>query len=389
MMNKRLVEDQIRTLVLILYKGLHTCSYLSSSQKAKEQLLSSHVVDTNRYTKSFPLLEKNYANSTFDNLLHPNIFSTIIDATTDLEKLATDNKWIIPREYPSNNCTNTAVVRERQTDSPTKNLEYTLAHQFVNAKRRYQSGSCYSCTRDRNPSTLKESILIMNSQIYNETGCSLSMLLEEEVPYFRLSLKLGENHERYTVKSIVMNSQMGAIIKPMIKKYLNDRSEYLIEKFDFSDEGHKIKKSSVVLEITGIKDNNSPGVLKEIAKRGYLPLIETSSIDDITTEIRFKTLKKFLAIHKLIGNACNPLKFIGIEQVMNPDINLEMDVESEIWPIQYIGAHEGSIQKLNAEIYQDQKQSEFRDILFIDNKMNFDEDIFKFDFFIDPIRFWM
>ena len=379
---------QMRKLVSILYKGLHICSYLSSNKKTKEQLFSSHINDTNRYTKNFPLLEENYGSPEFgDALDHPKIFSTIIDATTDIEKLLTDNKWITPREYPSNNCTNMAPVSKN--DFTTEHQEYTLAHQFVHAKRKYQSGSCYSCSRDRNSSSIKESIIIMDSSLFNETGCSLNMLLEEEAPYFQLKIKNGVNQNRYEVGSVAMNYQMGAIIEPMIKNIFKNKkiSKEIIATFEYSSERNNSVNSSVVLVISEDENNNSLGVLSEIAKRGYLPLIETSSADSVDMKTRFKTLRTFLEIHDLIGSTCNPLNFTEIEQVMNPEINLEININPVIWPLQYIGTRLESIQRLNDEISQDKKQSQVKNILFKVDKDDFETN--RFDFSIDPIRFWM
>ena len=96
---------------------------------------------------------------------------------------------------------------------------------------------------------------------------------------------------------------------------------------------------------------------------------------------------RFLEIHDLIGSTCNPLNFTEIEQVMNPEINLEININPVIWPLQYIGTRLESIQRLNDEISQDKKQSQVKNILFKVDKDDFETN--RFDFSIDPIRFWM
>jgi len=393
----RLEEKDCSEMLFTLFKAMHIYAFNHSSSIDLEQFLSMQVNDTFHHSREFPSIEQEASD---ERKFYSQIISHLADwnAPDDIARNKRTNKWLSPAYYPVNNCSNLSRILKNIDHDVSETVENpTLAHHLFFSRNDYQSGTCITCSRDRNRKYLANGIYVMESKVFDPPQCSLNRNNESMVSGFKLELEIIEGKSSaFRVKKLYVNKGFKAYIETAFKLVglnvnKNSRMEKIIHLIEETE--NKIENPTVSLKIVK-RLSRKYGALDHMIRQGIYPRIRTRKRDEEDTFSSTELLNKTVKLNSIISKSCNPLYFENVYDVFRPESPALFDkivVDSgeqlsSVWPVKYVSASIETLQLLSEQVATKSHDDSTNSILFKQEK-TLDERIIEYS--IDTIRFWM
>lgn len=372
----RISKRELQNLLHIAYHGLQKSIFWSLPSEMKMSLLDDEISGVSRIAKHYPKLEavqkRRFGGKDDDIISHQiSVYDRLIQDTIAIQDNSRHSHWLLPPFFPTNGCTNHVTQNHR------RNGNISLAH-LLEGSRQNENGSCRSCSKERNATTRKDAILLMESSIYEEARCRLEKNNSTATHNFQLELMATGTD--YEVKRIAMSTEMRVCVLNFAKQIKLDSYEKL-EKYIICE---PLANTTVTLRIK--EGSRKGGTLSHLENHGYIPLISARNRNQKKEFTRPNLLEVLIGTIETVERSCNPLKYESVQSLLKVYNMGEALYNSEIWPLHYIGAQLKTLDLVNEEMMGRNQKDRLKHQMF---KVNPDIEEDQFEFRVSKVNFWM
>jgi hypothetical protein len=372
----RISKRELQKLLHIAYHGLQKSIFWSLPSEMKISLLDDEMSGVSGIAKHYPKLEaiqkRRFRRMEDDMISHQiPVYDRLIQDTIAIQNNNRHSHWLLPPFFPTNGCTNQVTQNHRQ------NGNLSLAH-LLEGSRQNENGSCRSCSKERNATTRKDAILLMESSIYEEARCRLEK--DNSAATHNFQLDLMATGTGYEVKKIAMSTEMRVCVLNFAKQI----KLYSYEKLEKNITCEPLANTTVTLQIK--EGSRKGGTLSHLENHGYIPLISARNRNQKKEFTRPNMLEVLIGTIETVERSCNPLRYESVQSLLKVYKEGEVPYNSEIWPLHYIGAKLKTLDMVNEQMMGRNQKDRLRHQMF---KVNPDIEDDRFEFRVSKVNFWM
>ena len=393
MVSQFIVEDELKKILLAVYKSAHISMYFSLDSNRSAKMWSEYISGEYNLARNYPFRRTDIRHTPrFDS--EPHLFSQLSLLTLRFSDAQTKNPWLLPRRISGNDCDNFATQRET-TQKASKESHTTMAEMYAASvtaskihalgKNGSQNGSCFTCSRDRNSHSKRSNLMVYDSTVFRAPQCLLSQSNLTQSTGFEVHIQ-SSGHSEYKITKIRMGQRCKVNFQNAIERILphNKKLSALLQDNQILETDDSLEEFKVKLHYT--EKIYSTGLLTEIERRGfrlrYSQAKEQSGEINRTTE-QLSTVRKLADI---VRKSCNPLRFHDIQSLHEP-ITADMinPIGTNFWPLQYISTNIKNLRDINAQMSLLTPSERSNDLVFREDEQGKNS---QFTISISAIRFW-